>query len=138
MQFILNLTHLAEVTAALGEETWVRRAYEILRPCDGRMAVLESVTVAGCVSRVLGLLAERLGDDSAAARHFETALTTERRLGARPWEAHTARDLAAFLRRRGRESEAAGHADRARELAEELGMPQLLAPRPQTVGAGAR
>jgi DNA-binding winged helix-turn-helix (wHTH) protein/tetratricopeptide (TPR) repeat protein len=137
MQFILNLTHLAEVTATLGSEKWVRRAYEILRPCDGRMAVLESVTVAGSVSRVLGLLAERLGDASVAEKHFETALGTERRLGARPWEAYTARDLAAFLRRCGRENEAVVHDERARNLATELGMPQLLVSRPQLAGPTA-
>jgi tetratricopeptide (TPR) repeat protein len=125
MQYILNLTHLAEVTAALGSDAWVRRAYELLRPCDGRMAVLEAVTAAGCVSRVLGQLAERMGDASAAEKHFETALATERRLGACPWEAYTARNLAAFLRRQGRAAEAAAHAARAQELAAALGMPQL-------------
>jgi hypothetical protein len=66
-----------------------------------------------------------MGDASAAEKHFETALATERRLGACPWEAYTARNLAAFLRRQGRAAEAAAHAARAQELAAALGMPQL-------------
>ena len=78
----------------------------------------------------MGLLAARLGDASTAEQHFETALTTERRLDARPWQAYTTRDFAAFLRSRGRESEARGHAQRSLDLATELGMPQLLASRP--------
>jgi tetratricopeptide (TPR) repeat protein len=47
-----------------------------------------------------------------AVRHFEDALEANERIGARPWLAHTQRDLARTLDARA----AAGDAERARGL----------------------
>jgi DNA-binding winged helix-turn-helix (wHTH) protein/tetratricopeptide (TPR) repeat protein len=125
MQLILNLVNLGQVTAALGNEAQVGRMYELLLPCDGRMAVLEAITTAGSVSRVLALLAHRRGDPASAEGHFDAALRVERSLRAAPWEAYTLRDYGAYLEQCGRADEARAALGRSREIARDLGMPHL-------------
>jgi uncharacterized protein HemY len=51
----------------------------------------------GSVARYLGLLATTTKRWDEAERHFEAALTTNARIGARPWLAHTQRDYARML-----------------------------------------
>jgi uncharacterized protein HemY len=92
----------------------------------------------GSLARALGVLATTLRRFSEAEGHFDMAIETERRMGARPWLAHAQHDLAAMLLARG----AAGDAERARTLLEdvlatyrELGMDSWAA-RAQTLAAG--
>ena len=66
----------------------------------------------GSIARDLGLLAATMVRRDDAVRHFEHALEANERIGARPWLAHTRRDLARALDSRG----AAGDRERARDL----------------------
>lgn len=125
MLFIISLVHIGEVTAALGTEAQARRCYSMLLPSAGRIGVLESVTTVGSTSRPLALLADRLGDTSAAEAHFRSGLEIESSLRARPWEAYSRRDFGAFLARQGRTREANEQQSRSSEIARELGMAQL-------------
>ena len=71
---------------------------------------------------MLALTSKRLDD---AARHFEDALTTNTRMNARPWLAHTATDYARMLHARNarRDHERAQELlDRALQIYRDLGM----------------
>src|SRR5262249_1046641 len=88
-----------------------------------------SAICLGSVSRSLGILAAAMRRWESASAHFEDALTTHARMGARPWLAHTQHNYATMLLDR---SEPGDHA-RALELlkaaihtARELGMQTLL------------
>ena len=77
-------------------------------------------------SRPLGILATLLGRFEDAARHFEEALEMNKRMGARPWVAHTQEEFARMLLRRNAE----GDRERTEKLLSralatyhELGMP---------------
>ena len=79
----------------------------------------------GSASRPLGLLATTMSRWDEAGRHFERALEMNARMGARPWVAHTQRDYARMLIRRGApddERRASELLRAARSAYEELGM----------------
>lgn len=107
------LCHLAETCAALGDADRAALLYRRLLPYAGRNVVISFAHgCEGSVSRVLGLLARTISDANAAARHFEDAIATNQRTGARPFVAHSQRDYAFLLLERGQP----GDASRAREL----------------------
>src|SRR5262249_45667998 len=56
---------------------------------------------AGSVARYLGLLSASRSRFEDAAAHYEAALAMNRRLGARPWLAHTQADYGRMLFARG-------------------------------------
>ena len=94
----------------------------------------------GSLARALGVLATTLHRFPEAEGHFDVAIETERRMGARPWLAHAQHDLAAMLLARG----ATGDSERARALLEdvvatyrELGMDSWAA-RVKTLAAGTQ
>jgi hypothetical protein len=66
------------------------------------MAVVGHATGSDlCVDHRLGNLAHALGDADVAELHYEAALDLHRRAGARLYLAHTQRDFAGLLWKRG-------------------------------------
>ena len=116
---------LSEVAAGLGDRKRCERLLAELEPEAGLQLLLGAHLLLGCASRPLGLLARTLGRFDEAERHFEVALDSEARIGARPWIAVTQVEYAALLLERG----GSGHRRRAQALldqacatAAELGM----------------
>jgi DNA-binding CsgD family transcriptional regulator len=96
------------------------------------------VACYGAADRYLGMLATVLGEWERAEAHFESALSLNRRLGARTWEAHTAYEHARMHLARG----GADDMTRAREqlsvslaLAQSIGLDGLAS---AIRGLGAR
>jgi tetratricopeptide (TPR) repeat protein len=120
--------YVAELIAASGDARSAAQLYPVLLPWAQRHFLF-----AGCEgswSRPLGLLAATMGRWDEARRHFEDAIAANQNIGARPWVAQTQVAYADMLlatgddrdRARANELQAA-----ARVIAEELGMPGLLA-----------
>ena len=95
---IAALAYLADTSAALGEAETAALLYPKLAPLAGRpLLVGHLVACFGSADRLLGKLAATLGDRALAARHFEAALTLDRRMGATLWLAHTRYEYARML-----------------------------------------
>ncbi|GIE56523.1 helix-turn-helix transcriptional regulator [Actinoplanes octamycinicus] len=114
-----------EIGAWLGDRELTAEAYALVEPLPVRY--LYSTTAChGSTARPLGVMAAALGDWAAAARHFETAIAMERRIGVEPFlaQAHLAyaRALRPVDSRRARE-----HAAAALPIARRLGLAGLLA-----------
>jgi hypothetical protein len=91
-----------------------------LRPHTGTCGVGGSlVCFVGSNAHWAGLVAGALGRTEQAHRWLDEALTAHRRLGARSWEAETHLELAAL-------GAPGPHAERATQLAHELGLPGVL------------
>jgi DNA-binding SARP family transcriptional activator len=128
--WLATMTLLAEICAALGEESRAPLLYELLAPYSERCVVIGYAAVCrSSVSLQLGQLAALLDRWEAAEQHFSAALTANRRVGARPALAHTKYRYACALLVRDRGDDR----DRAQELLEEgrqeatsLGMSHLL------------
>jgi hypothetical protein len=98
-----TLAYLAEVCAFLGDEARAEALYGMLEPYRDLTVIAGVATVCyGSAGRYLGLLATALAAWDRAEEHFEEALRTNDRMGALAWLAHTQRDYAEMLRRRGR------------------------------------
>ena len=95
--WVFNMSLLAELAHALGDETAAAALYERLRPYAMSAAYAPPEACLGSVSRPLGLLAETLGRYDAAVRHFDDGLAHNGRMGARPWVAHTQHEYALLL-----------------------------------------
>jgi predicted ATPase/class 3 adenylate cyclase len=104
--------------------------YDLVRPYERRwtLAGRDAVAAGGPIAYYLGILAAALSRFDAAARHFEVAIETTERIGARPYLALTQGAYGAMLARRG----ATLDRQRARQLladalqtAQTLGMNQL-------------
>ena len=119
---------LAEVCQALGDTHRGAELYELLRPYHALNSHLSGVAFYGSVHHHLGGLATLLSDPAAGASHFEEALTTHNRMGARPWLATTQHDFARMLLDHGEASDrdrALRLAGDASATARELGLPGL-------------
>jgi tetratricopeptide (TPR) repeat protein len=128
------MADLAFVAAETGDADAAVRLYEALLPYRGRLAVYGGAAITwGPVSHYLGLLAATTGQTSDAVRHFEEAIAIEERIGALPFLAHSQSGLAGALARSGDAARAVGCLDRARDIAQRLGMTVLL----QRIGAPA-
>jgi DNA-binding SARP family transcriptional activator len=97
---------LAETAARLGDTDRAARLHELVLPYADRVAISYPEISLGPVSRFLGILASTIGEYDDAARHFEEALATSARIGARPWLARTQDDYAHMLLRRGEPGDA--------------------------------
>jgi tetratricopeptide (TPR) repeat protein len=91
---------LAETAGSLVDARAAAPLYERMLPFHDRVAVAYSELSTGSVARYLGLLATTLEQWDDAVRHFEHAIDVNRRVGARPWLAHTQDDYARMLRAR--------------------------------------
>ena len=128
--WLATMTLLAEICAALGETTKAPLLYEQLGPYSERCVVIGFAAVCrSSVALQLGQLAALLGHWEAADQYFSAALTTNRRVGARPALAHTRYRYGRALLERGRGDDrerAQGLLEDGRDEAAELGMTRLL------------
>jgi tetratricopeptide (TPR) repeat protein len=111
-EWLYSMHFLCEACASLGDGQRASVLYELLLPHARSTASLWADGNAGAVARYLGLLSATRSRFDEAAAHYEAALTMNRRLGARPWLAHTQEDYARMLLARGEP----GTATRARSL----------------------
>jgi DNA-binding CsgD family transcriptional regulator/tetratricopeptide (TPR) repeat protein len=135
--WLAALTYLTDAAAALGDEAMAALLYPELAPQEGsNMLIGHMVACYGAADRPLGMLAATLGEWERAESHFERAMTLNRKLGARTWIAHTAYEYGRMLLRQGRDQrDRAGELlGQAAALAEQIGMPALLA-RIRSLGA---
>jgi tetratricopeptide (TPR) repeat protein len=123
--------HLGEPLALVGNERFVRVVYDLLRPARERCLSWGWTCFLwdGTATRVLGLLAERLGERDEASAYFEDAIRALERLDAKPYLARTRYEYGRALLQR---DEASSHdralflLDEARHSAEALGMAGLV------------
>ncbi|MEO8184014.1 MAG: AAA family ATPase [Deltaproteobacteria bacterium] len=109
--------HLGEPIALCGSDAAARRVYDLLWPARERSISWGWTKMLwdGPASRVLGLLAQRLGRQEQAAEHFEAALATLNAIGAAPYLARTRYEYGRALLSRPGELER----QRARQLLEQ-------------------
>jgi hypothetical protein len=108
-----GMAQLALVCAGLSDGRRAALLYELLLPDAERNLVIGVAEACeGSAGRFLGMLAAVQERYAEAAHHFEAALAMNARMGARPALAHTQREYAAMLLRRGD----AGDRDRAEAL----------------------
>jgi class 3 adenylate cyclase/tetratricopeptide (TPR) repeat protein len=106
---LVTLTYLAEVAARLQDVEHAEQLYAVLLPFRDQVVTVPVFTLCGgSTGRYLGMLANTLGDWSAAQEHFECAVRVDERLRAWPWLAHDRHEFALMLAARNR------HEDRAR------------------------
>jgi tetratricopeptide (TPR) repeat protein len=111
-EWFFSMSLLPDPCAFLGDEDAAAKLYSLLLPYEHVYAQAPVEAVFGSLARGLGVLATTLGRFDDAERHFDAALEIERRMGARPWCAHTQHDLASMLHARA----GPGDRERAREL----------------------
>ena len=111
-EWFLGASALASVCALLDDAERAERLYDALLPFAEFNVYAHPEVCLGSAGRFLGVLATTMRRWDEAGRHFEQALNANARMGARPATAHTQRDHAAMLVRRGRTDDAR----RAREL----------------------
>jgi class 3 adenylate cyclase/tetratricopeptide (TPR) repeat protein len=101
---------LSEVCVYLDDAPRAETLYKMMAPYADRNALLDLHVCYGPVARYLGALATVGSHFDDAERHFEAAIESNRRMGARLWLAHSLFDYASMLLRRGNGD------DRARAL----------------------
>jgi tetratricopeptide (TPR) repeat protein len=126
----ITLMALSEVAVAIGDVRRAAQLYKILRPYAGHLLMLGIHNAClGTTTHWLGMLAGTLKRWDDATEHFEDAIATNARIGARPFLARSQHEYARMLIERGD----SGDKEKARTLLEEatatyreLGMPTLL------------
>jgi DNA-binding SARP family transcriptional activator len=119
-----ELVGLAGVCARLGDGAAADRLYRLLLPWAGHHLAASHIYL-GAADHHLAILAATAGRRDDGLRHAQAGLAAHQRLGARPWQALTARAYAGLLRDRDRPGDrarAAALAAGARALAGSLGM----------------
>src|SRR5262249_33585500 len=130
LEWLYGMSHLAETAAIVGDTDSAAVLYRLLIPWETFNAVDVPEGMRGSVSRYVRLLAATMDQFDDAERHFEQALESNGRMGARPWLALAEEDYARMLRARGRpgDAERGGELlERALETYRELGMQGPLA-----------
>jgi class 3 adenylate cyclase/tetratricopeptide (TPR) repeat protein len=129
--WLATMVLASEVAAEVAELELVQDLSDLLRPYEGRgVPVAIGVGYLGTTSRVLGLLASRIGDHGAAVRDLRNATEIEERLGAPAYDARAKVALARILLERGEAedsqtaSELLHEADRIAQL---LALPTIAA-----------
>jgi tetratricopeptide (TPR) repeat protein len=130
--WLITLALASEACAYLGDRRRAEPLYELLLPHADLLVSHQHIRVyMGSMHYVLGRLAQTRGEREGAAAHYEAALESSRRIGARPHLARSQRAYAQMLL--AGEPVAADQRRRARELLEqaqttarELGMNRLL------------
>ncbi|NQU08760.1 MAG: AAA family ATPase, partial [Candidatus Abyssubacteria bacterium] len=128
---LLNMLRgLSEVAAALGDKRRAALLYDRWRPYADRLLMIGArVACLGATTHWLGLLAGTMRRWDDAVEHFEDAMETNARIGARPFLARSQHEYARMLIERN----ASGDKEKARTLLtestatyRELGMPTFL------------
>jgi hypothetical protein len=116
------------VCAWLCDRDNARLLYDLLLPGANQYAILGfGVASFGSIAMHLGMLAGAMGRTQLALEHFCHALDQNERVGAHQWVIHTHIEKATMLLREDpRSVEGLAAADRARELAEDVGMTTIL------------
>jgi hypothetical protein len=123
--WLITLSHLAEVCAAVGDRRRAAVLDALFAPfADRVIGAGPGVASLGHGARYLALLAATLGRVDEALRHCAAARLAHERMGARPWLAYTLRDEAMLQARAGRDPTEARR--QAWRLADELGMAGLV------------
>jgi hypothetical protein len=130
INWLLNMSHLAEACAAVGDEAHARTLHDLLWPHRETHAVLAGGSLyRGPVWRYLGLLAASSGRLDEAADYFSRAMAGCEALGAAAWAAHLDLEMGQVLLRRGNQGDlrsAKRHLRRARDAASAMGMTALF------------
>lgn len=84
----------AECAHAVGDTDAARHLYEQLTPFDGQLLVYRLSFIPSSASSTLGRLAETLGDQDRARRHYTDGLALEESCGAETLAARTRQALA--------------------------------------------
>jgi class 3 adenylate cyclase/tetratricopeptide (TPR) repeat protein len=119
---------LSEVCVYLDDAPRAERLYKLIAPYADRNALLDVHVCYGPLARHLGTLASVGSHFDDAQRHFEAAIESSRRMGARLWLAHSLFDYASMLLRRGNADDRAlalEHLDTAIKDASALGLKTL-------------
>jgi DNA-binding CsgD family transcriptional regulator len=127
-EWLFALTLLAETAVSLDDHPRAETLYEQLLPYAGLVALAASEVSVGPVDRPLGQLAAALGRRTDAVTHFEAAIAACKRMGTRPWLAHSQHAYAAMLAARGTREDrqrAIDLAVAARDTALEIGLTAL-------------
>ncbi len=112
---------MATAAVRLGDQAMCAQLLAELEPVTGVCGVNGAlVCFMGSNAHWAGILARALGRTEDARRWLEHALAVHRRLGAPVWEAESSLELAAL-------GTAGNHAERAAQLAAELGLPGVAA-----------
>jgi hypothetical protein len=124
------MADLAFVAAEVDDAGAAARIYEVMAPFRSQLVVSGGAVITmEPVSHYLGVLATVLGKPDVAVPHLEEAICGEETIGALPHLAHSLDALARALETRNAEGDldaAAAARDRARSIAERLGMTWLL------------
>jgi hypothetical protein len=124
-EWLYGMSLLAETSDLLGDSDAGAVLYRLLIPWAAFSAADHPEGFRGSISRYLGLLATVTQSWEEAELHFENALASNARMGARPWLALTENDYARMLRARdgqGDRERAQLLLDAARRTYRELGM----------------
>jgi tetratricopeptide (TPR) repeat protein len=121
---------MSELAASLGDTLRASQLYELLHACDDRLIVMgTNGPCFGAKTHWLGMLATTMTRWDEAAAHFEDAIATNIRIGARPYLARSQHEYARMLVERNE----SGDKEKAKELLaeatamyRELGMPTYL------------
>jgi len=128
--WVVGIALLAQVCAFLQDAQRASTLYGLLLPFAGHNVIIGAAAVFyGPVSRHLGLLAATMSRWEEAAGHFEEALATSARLGARPFTALSQHEYAAMLLARCQPEDrekAVNLLQQALATASELGMTKLV------------
>ena len=139
--WLASLTYLADAAAAVGHERTAALLYpELLGQAGTNVMIGYGVSSYGAADRYLGMLAATLGEWEDAVRHFDAALELNRRMGMPTWLAHTGYEYGRMLLARGATADRAlaeGLLAEAAALAEQIGMPALLARTTSLASPGA-
>ena len=95
--WLFCMSFLADASERLGATDHAATLYDLLLPHAGRNASNADEISLGSVSRSLGNAAAAQARWDEAVRHFEAALDSNARMGARPWHARTRCDYARML-----------------------------------------
>ena len=125
------MANLAFVAASTGDVAAAARIYPRMQPFRGRLVIFGgAVVLMEPVSHYLGLLATTLGEVDGAVTLLSEAIALEEEIGALPFLANSLEAYARALDTRSRPGDAdvaSASRQRARALAERLGMTALLA-----------
>lgn len=101
MNWLVSMSHLAEVSAALGDVPRAKVLYRLLAAHRAEHVVVAGGSLyRGPVLRYLGLLSAAEGRWDDALRELTGALAALKPLGARGWAAHVEAEIAATERKR--------------------------------------
>lgn len=96
-EWLFAMSLLADTSALLGDADSAAGLYGLLLPWKAFNVVDYPEGIRGSVARYLGILATTTQRWEEAEVHFEEAIAMNKKMGARPWVAHTQRDYAEML-----------------------------------------